>query len=181
MESRITAQIIDGKAIAAEVREETKHRADKLHDRAITPGLALVLVGEDPSSLSYVRSKGDAAEQAGIYSDMFQFPENVDGATLLSRILDLNEDGRFHAILVQLPLPQHLNEHAIINVIDPQKDADGVTPMNMGRLLRGEWGPVQLRPRASSSCSTAAATHPPGSTSSSAAGRISLASRSPRF
>jgi methylenetetrahydrofolate dehydrogenase (NADP+) / methenyltetrahydrofolate cyclohydrolase len=146
MESRATAQIIDGKAIAAQVREETKQRADKLHERAITPGLALVLVGENPSSLSYVRSKGDAAEQAGIYSDMFHFPENTDQQALLSRILDLNEDGRFHAILVQLPLPQHLDEHAIINVIDPQKDADGVTPMNMGRLLRGEWGPCPATP-----------------------------------
>ena len=146
MAPRQPATVIDGKAIAAEVREETKQRADKLHERGITPGLALVLVGENPSSLSYVRSKGDAAEQAGIYSDMFHFPESTDQQTLLSRLLDLNEDGRFHAILVQLPLPQHLNEHAIINAIDPQKDADGVTPMNMGRLLRGEWGPCPATP-----------------------------------
>jgi methylenetetrahydrofolate dehydrogenase (NADP+)/methenyltetrahydrofolate cyclohydrolase len=140
------AVVIDGKAIAAEVREEAKQRADKLHERGITPGLALVLAGENPSSLSYVRSKGDAAEQAGIYSDMFQFPENVDGQTLLSRILDLNDDGRFHGILVQLPLPKHLDEHAIINAIDPSKDADGVTPMSLGRLLRGEPGPWPATP-----------------------------------
>ncbi len=138
--------IIDGKAIAAQVREEAKQRADKLHERGITPGLALVLAGENPSSLSYVRSKGDAAEQAGIYSDMFQFPENVDGQTLLSRILDLNDDGRFHGILVQLPLPKHLDENAIINAIDPAKDADGVTPMSLGRLLRGEPGPWPATP-----------------------------------
>jgi len=144
--SRVPATIIDGKAIAAEVREEAKERADKLHERDITPGLALVLAGENPSSLSYVRSKGDAAEQAGIYSDMFHFPENVDQQTLLSRILDLNEDGRFHGILVQLPLPRHLDEHAIINAIDPQKDADGVTPMNLGRLLRGEPCPWPATP-----------------------------------
>ena len=140
------ATIIDGKAIAAEVREEAKQRADKLHERGITPGLALVLAGENPSSLSYVRSKGDAAEQAGIYSDMFQFPENVDGQTLLSRIMDLNDDGRFHGILVQLPLPEHLDEHSIINAIDPSKDADGVTPMSLGRLLRGEPGPWPATP-----------------------------------
>ena len=144
--SRVPATIIDGKAIAAEVREEAKERADKLHERDITPGLALVLAGENPSSLSYVRSKGDAAEQAGIYSDMFHFPENVDQQTLLSRILALNEDGRFHGILVQLPLPRHLDEHAIINAIDPQKDADGVTPMNLGRLLRGEPCPWPATP-----------------------------------
>jgi methylenetetrahydrofolate dehydrogenase (NADP+)/methenyltetrahydrofolate cyclohydrolase len=141
-----SATIIDGKAIAAEVREEAKQRADKLHERGITPGLALVLVGENPSSLSYVRSKGDAAEQAGIYSDMFQFQENTDQQALISRILDLNDDPRFHAILVQLPLPKHLNENAVINTIDPTKDVDGVTPMSMGRLLRGEWGPCPATP-----------------------------------
>jgi len=140
------AQIIDGKGIAAQVREEAKLRADKLHERGITPGLALVLVGENPSSLSYVRSKGDAAEQAGIYSDMFHLPENTDQQTLLSRIFDLNEDGRFHGILVQLPLPKQLDEHAIINAIDPSKDADGVTPMSLGRLLRGEPGPWPATP-----------------------------------
>jgi len=138
--------IIDGKAIAAQVREEAKQRADKLHEWGITPGLALVLVGENPSSLSYVRSKGDAAEQAGIYSDMFHLPENTDQQMLLSRILDLNEDGRFHGILVQLPLPKQLDENAIINAIDPQKDADGVTPMSLGRLLRGEPGPWPATP-----------------------------------
>src|SRR5207237_9480496 len=140
------ATIIDGKAIAAQVREEAKQRADKLHQRDITPGLALVLVGENQSSLSYVRSKGDAAEEAGIYSDMFHLPENTGQQTLLSRILDLNEDGRFHGILVQLPLPKKLDEHAIINAIDPQKDADGVTPMSLGRLLRGEPGPWPATP-----------------------------------
>jgi methylenetetrahydrofolate dehydrogenase (NADP+)/methenyltetrahydrofolate cyclohydrolase len=141
-----TATIIDGTAIAAEVREEAKQRADKLHERGITPGLALVLVGENPSSLSYVRSKGDAAEQAGIYSDMFQFQESTDQQTLISRILDLNDDPRFHAILVQLPLPKHMNENAVINAIDPTKDVDGVTPMSMGRILRGEWGPCPATP-----------------------------------
>ena len=143
---RKPAVIIDGKAIAAQVREEAKQRADKLHEWGITPGLALVLVGENPSSLSYVRSKGDAAEQAGIYSDMFHLPENTDQQTLLSRILDLNDDGRFHGILVQLPLPEQLDENAIINAIDPQKDADGVTPMSLGRLLRGEPGPWPATP-----------------------------------
>jgi methylenetetrahydrofolate dehydrogenase (NADP+)/methenyltetrahydrofolate cyclohydrolase len=143
---REPAVIIDGKAIAAEVREEAKQRADKLHEWGITPGLALVLVGENPSSLSYVRSKGDAAEQAGIYSDMFQFAENTEQQTLLSRILDLNDDGRFHGILVQLPLPKQLDEHAIINSIDPSKDADGVTPTSLGRLLRGEPGPWPATP-----------------------------------
>ncbi len=142
----MTAQIIDGRAIAAQVRAEAAGRAKALHDRGVTPGLALVLAGENPSSLSYVRSKGDAAEQAGIYSDMFRFPENIDQQTLISRILDLNEDRRFHAILVQLPLPKHLAEDAIIGAIDPSKDADGVTPVNLGRLMRGEPCPWPATP-----------------------------------
>jgi len=142
----MTAQIIDGRAIAAQVRAEAAGRAQALHDRGVTPGLALVLAGENPSSLSYVRSKGDAAEQAGIYSDMFHFPENIDQHTLLSRILDLNEDRRFHAILVQLPLPKHLAEDAVIGAIDPSKDADGVTPVNLGRLMRGEPCPWPATP-----------------------------------
>ncbi|MDO8617195.1 MAG: tetrahydrofolate dehydrogenase/cyclohydrolase catalytic domain-containing protein [Dehalococcoidia bacterium] len=139
-------QIIDGKAFAAQVRAEAAEHARKLHERGVTPGLALVLVGENPSSLSYVRSKGDAAEQAGIYSDTFHFPENVDQHTLYSRILDLNEDARFHSILVQLPLPGHLHEDTVIDAIDPAKDADGVTPMNLGRLMRGEPCPWPATP-----------------------------------
>jgi len=145
-ETREPAEIIDGKAIAAQVRAEAKERADRLHEQGITPGLALVLVGQNPSSLSYVKSKGDAAEQAGIYSDMFHLPENIDQHSLYSRILDLNEDSRFHAILVQLPLPDHLDEDTVIDAIDPAKDADGVTPANLGRLLRGEPGPWPATP-----------------------------------
>ena len=145
-EIREPAEIIDGKEIAQQVRSEAKERADKLHERGITPGLALVLVGQNPSSLSYVRSKGDAAEQAGIFSDMFHLPENVDQETLYSRILDLNEDERFHAILLQLPLPGHLNENRVIGAIEPSKDADGVTATSLGRLLRGERTPWPATP-----------------------------------
>ena len=140
------AQIIDGHAIASQVRAEATRRVERLHARGLTPGLAAVLVGQDPSSLSYVRSKGDAAEQAGIYSDTFHLPDSIDQHTLISRILDLNEDRRFHAILVQLPLPPHLDEDAIIGAVDPAKDVDGITPVNMGRLLRGEPCPWAATP-----------------------------------
>jgi len=132
------ARIIDGKAIAAQVRADVARRVRALHARGVTPGLAFVLAGDNPSSLSYIRSKGDSAEQAGIYSDTFHLAENVDQQTLTSRVLDLNDDHRFHAILVQLPLPPHLDEDAVMGAIDPVKDVDGVTPVNMGRLLRGE-------------------------------------------
>lgn len=142
----VTANIIDGKTIAQEVRNEARQRALALHARGIIPGLALVLVGEDPSSMSYVRSKGDAAEQAGLYSDTFRFPENVDQDTVISRVLELNRDRRFHGILVQLPLPKHIREDAVMNSIDPAKDADGVTPANLGHLLRGEPCPWPATP-----------------------------------
>ena len=132
------ARIIDGKAIAAQVRADVARRVRALHARGVTPGLAFVLAGDNPSSLSYIRSKGDSAEEAGIYSDTFHLAENVDQQTLTSRVLDLNDDHRFHAILVQLPLPPHLDEDAVMGAIDPVKDVDGVTPVNMGRLLRGE-------------------------------------------
>jgi len=135
----VTALDIDGKQIAAEVRAEVAQRAKRLKDeRGVTPGLALVLVGDNPSSLSYVRSKGDTAEQAGIYSDMFHLPESASQDLVLSQVLDLNADPRFHGILVQLPLPPQVNESAVMNSIDPAKDADGVTPASLGHLVRGE-------------------------------------------
>ena len=107
------ATTIDGRAIAAQVREEARERAVALHKRGITPGLALVLVGENPSSMSYVRSKGDAAEQAGLYSDTFHFAESTDQQTVTSRILELNHDRRFHGILVQLPLPKQIDPNLV--------------------------------------------------------------------
>jgi methylenetetrahydrofolate dehydrogenase (NADP+)/methenyltetrahydrofolate cyclohydrolase len=143
----MTAVDIDGKAIAAEVRAEVAERSRKLKDeRGVTPGLALVLVGDNPSSLSYVRSKGDTAEQAGLYSDMFHLPESTSQDRLLSHILDLNTDARFHGILVQLPLPPQIHESAVMGAIDPSKDADGVTATNLGHLVRGEPCPWPATP-----------------------------------
>jgi methylenetetrahydrofolate dehydrogenase (NADP+)/methenyltetrahydrofolate cyclohydrolase len=143
----VTAIDIDGKVIASQVRVEVAERARKLKDdRGVTPGLALVLVGDNPSSLSYVRSMGDTAEQAGIYSDMFHLPESASQDLVLSQVLDLNADPRFHGILVQLPLPQQVNESAVMNSIDPAKDADGVTPASLGHLVRGEPCPWPATP-----------------------------------
>jgi methylenetetrahydrofolate dehydrogenase (NADP+)/methenyltetrahydrofolate cyclohydrolase len=142
----VSTQIIDGKAIAEQVRAEVKERADRLHERGIIPGLALILVGDNPSSLSYVRSKGDSAEQSGIYSDMFHLPENVDEETLISRIFEINADNRFHGVLVQLPLPGQLREDRVAEAIDPAKDADGQTAVSAGRLLRGEPCPWPATP-----------------------------------
>ena len=140
------AQIIDGLAIAAQVRAEVAERARKLAERGVIPGLALFLIGDDPSSISYVRSKDNAAEEAGIFSETLDLSDSISQDRLISRILDVDEDRRFHAVLVQLPLPPHLDESAVINAIDPTKDVDGVTAANQGRLLRGEPCPHPATP-----------------------------------
>jgi methylenetetrahydrofolate dehydrogenase (NADP+)/methenyltetrahydrofolate cyclohydrolase len=145
-EAEGSARIIDGQAIAARVRADVARRARQLSQRGVSPGLAFVLVGDNPSSISYVRSKDKAAEEAGIFSETFHLSASISQDDLISRIFDLNEDGRFHALLVQLPLPPHLDESAVINAIDPTKDVDGVTAVNLGRLLRGEPCPHPATP-----------------------------------
>jgi len=143
----MSAEVIDGRAIAAQVRREVREKAERLKARGVVPGLAFVLVGDNPSSLSYVRAKGEAAEEVGIYSETFRLPASISQGELLEHIAALNRDPRFHAILVQLPLPSHLSEEKTIAAIDPEKDVDGVTPVNMGRLLRGEPCPQPCTPR----------------------------------
>jgi len=135
----MTATIIDGKAIAEQVRAEVARRVAALkQERGVTPGLAFVLVGDDPASISYVRGKGQAAEEIGIFSQTFRLPAATPQPELLALIARLNADQRIHAMLVQLPLPSHLDEQAITGAIDPQKDADALHPMNVGRLFKGE-------------------------------------------
>jgi len=134
----IPATIIDGKAIAEQVRAEVAQRVAALKQRGVTPGLAVVLVGGDPASVSYVRAKGQAAEEAGIFSQSFHLPAETPQTELLELIARLNADERIHAMLVQLPLPSHLDEQAITAAVDPQKDADALHPVNLGRLFKGE-------------------------------------------
>ena len=135
----VAAEIIDGKAIAEQVRTEVAERSRLLReDHGVTPGLALVLAGENASSLSYVRSKGGKAEEAGLFSEMIHLPEDTTQDKIIARIAALNADPRFHGILVQLPLPGQMREEAVIATIDPARDADGVTPASLGKLLRGE-------------------------------------------
>jgi len=142
------AAIIDGRAVAAAVRQEVAAGVRELVERTgFTPGLAFLRVGDNPSSISYVRSKGEAAQEAGIFSETYHLPAEISQGELIERIQALNADPRFHAILVQLPLPPHLSEDAVIGAIDPAKDVDGVTAVNMGRLLRGEPCPQPCTPR----------------------------------
>ena len=144
----MTAAIIDGRAIAAELRAELADEVAALAAQGVTPGLAAVLVGDDPGSVSYVTGKAEACAEIGIFSETIRLPADVSQEALLERIAALNGDARFHAVLQQLPLPAHIDERAILDAIDPAKDADGLHPANLGRLLRGETdGPVPCTPR----------------------------------
>jgi methylenetetrahydrofolate dehydrogenase (NADP+)/methenyltetrahydrofolate cyclohydrolase len=134
----MTADIISGTKIAAEIRGELKIRVEGLKSKGITPGLAMVRVGEDPASVSYVRGKSKACEDLGVYSETIVLPDETTGKQLLAKIEELNRDKKFHGILVQLPLPGQIDEDEIISAIDPQKDVDGFHPRNVGRLLIGE-------------------------------------------
>lgn len=130
--------IIDGKAIAAEIREGIREHVIELKKKGIVPGLAVVLVGDDPASAIYVRNKTKACEEAGIRSYEFILPGETSQADLLSLVDRLNADRDVNGILVQLPLPRHIDEKAIINRISPDKDADGFHPMNAGRIMIGD-------------------------------------------
>ena len=134
----MAAEIISGKEIAGKIREELKERVRKLGEKGITPGLVMVRVGEDPASVSYVSGKSKASEQLGIYSETVLFPEQTGEEELLAKVEELNGDPKFHGILVQLPLPKHIDSDKVLNTIDPRKDVDGFHPVNVGKLLIGE-------------------------------------------
>lgn len=132
------AELIDGRAIARKIRAEAAERAKKLAERGVKPGLAVVLVGEDPASVVYTTSKSKAAEETGMYSLNLRLPVEISQPELLSRVDRLNADPKIHGILVQMPLPKHIDPDAIIRRIDPYKDVDGFHPVNVGKMLIGE-------------------------------------------
>ncbi|MBA4179416.1 MAG: bifunctional 5,10-methylene-tetrahydrofolate dehydrogenase/5,10-methylene-tetrahydrofolate cyclohydrolase [Anaerolinea sp.] len=134
----MTAQIIDGTAMAADIKTEVAARVASLKSKGVSPGLAVILVGDDPGSVSYVSGKAKDCEEVGIFSETFHLAAPTGQQELLSLVASLNGDSRFHAILPQLPLPKHVNELAIIDALRPEKDADGLHPVNLGRVLRGE-------------------------------------------
>jgi methylenetetrahydrofolate dehydrogenase (NADP+)/methenyltetrahydrofolate cyclohydrolase len=132
------ATIIDGTAIAAEIRAELGERAAEATAAGMRPGLAAILVGDDPASVSYVSMKAKACAELGIFSETVHLPAETTEAQLIALVARLNADERYHAILPQLPLPPQINERNVIDAIDPAKDVDGLHPVNLGRLLRGE-------------------------------------------
>jgi len=143
----MTAEIIDGKAFAQKVRDGVARKVATLKDKhGLTPGLAVVLVGEDAASQVYVRSKGKATVEAGMESFEFRMPDTSSHAEVLAKVEELNADPRVHGILVQLPLPKQVDETAIINAIDPAKDVDGFHVINAGRLSTGQDAMVPCTP-----------------------------------
>ncbi|HET9776326.1 MAG TPA: tetrahydrofolate dehydrogenase/cyclohydrolase catalytic domain-containing protein, partial [Gemmatimonadaceae bacterium] len=130
--------MIDGRAIAKKVRDEVAVRAKTLTNKGIKPGLAVVLVGEDPASVVYTTSKAKAAEEAGMFSLNIKLPADTSQADLIRRIDELNSNPNVHGILVQMPLPKQIDPDTIIRRIDPAKDVDGFHPVNVGKMLVGE-------------------------------------------
>ncbi|CAH1904596.1 bifunctional methylenetetrahydrofolate dehydrogenase/methenyltetrahydrofolate cyclohydrolase [Candidatus Nitrotoga sp. HW29] len=133
----MTARIIDGKAIAQELRAEWKVRVDALKARGITPGLAVIIVGEDPASKVYVGNKIKACAEIGLYSEHIALSADTQETTLLAKIAELNVNPAIHGLLIQLPLPNHIDSHKVLEAINPNKDVDGFHPMNIGALVTG--------------------------------------------
>lgn len=133
----MTAKIIDGKAIAQEVRTEWKLRADALKARGITPGLAVIIVGEDAASKVYVANKVKACAELGLHSEHIVMAADTPEASLLAKIAELNNDPKIHGILVQLPVPKHIDSNKVLEAINPTKDVDGFHQMNVGALVTG--------------------------------------------
>ncbi len=142
----MTAKIISGTEIAEQIRAELRTEIAALKERGVTPGLAVVLVGEDPASQSYVRMKGKACEELGLFSQTIIKPASTSEDELLALIDSLNADPCIHGILVQLPLPKHIDENKVILRIDPDKDVDGFHPINVGKMLIGEPGFLPCTP-----------------------------------
>jgi methylenetetrahydrofolate dehydrogenase (NADP+)/methenyltetrahydrofolate cyclohydrolase len=134
----MTARVLDGAAIAKEIREEVGREVAALKERGITPGLAVVLVGEDPASQLYVSSKGQACREAGMYSETIRLPATASEAEVLAAVDRLNHDDRIHGFLVQLPLPKHIDGERVLLAVAPEKDVDGFHSMNVGRLAVGD-------------------------------------------
>jgi methylenetetrahydrofolate dehydrogenase (NADP+)/methenyltetrahydrofolate cyclohydrolase len=134
----MSAKIIDGKQVAQEMRVEIKAEVEKLATEGITPGLVTILVGEDPASKSYVTAKQKTSKELGFYSCQDTQPADITEDALLALVDKYNRDPKIHGILVQLPLPKHINETKVLLAIDPDKDVDGFHPINVGKLMIGE-------------------------------------------
>ncbi|MFS0877266.1 bifunctional methylenetetrahydrofolate dehydrogenase/methenyltetrahydrofolate cyclohydrolase FolD [Solibacillus isronensis] len=134
----MSSVIINGKEIGQEIRTGVATRVQALKEKGITPGLAVILVGDNPASKTYVANKQKSCEQIGMYSELVKLPEDISEQALLEKIRELNECASIHGILVQLPLPKHINEDKVIQTISPEKDVDGFSPISVGKMMLGQ-------------------------------------------
>ena len=139
--------IIDGKAISAAIREDLKKQVAEMKSQGLVPGLAVILVGDDPASAVYVRNKALACEELGMYSVVHKLPAGTSKEDLIALVRQCNADRALHGILIQLPLPPHLNALEILREVDPNKDVDGLHVVTAGRLLVGEKGFIPCTPK----------------------------------
>jgi len=140
----VSARVLDGAAIAREIRDEIAREVAALSAHGVTPGLAVVIVGEDPASQVYVKSKGEACREAGMHSETIRLPANTSQAELLATVDRLNADPKIHGFLIQLPLPRQIDSERVLHRVAPGKDVDGFHPMNVGKLAVGD--PTAFRP-----------------------------------
>lgn len=135
----MVAELISGNEVAKTIREELAQKVAALKtEKGVTPGLGVILVGEDPASVSYVTAKGKAAGELGIFEETFRMPADTPEEDILTKVDELNNDPKFHGILVQLPLPKHVDEEKVLLRINPDKDVDGFHPMNVGKMVVGK-------------------------------------------
>ncbi|MER2106657.1 MAG: bifunctional methylenetetrahydrofolate dehydrogenase/methenyltetrahydrofolate cyclohydrolase FolD [Solibacillus sp.] len=134
----MSSAIINGKEIGQEIRLETQKQVEALKEIGVTPGLAVILVGDNPASQTYVANKQKSCEAIGMYSELIKLPEDTTEETLLAQIRELNTRDQIHGILVQLPLPKHINEDEVIATISPEKDVDGFSPISVGKMMLGQ-------------------------------------------
>ncbi len=132
------ANLISGKILAQQVKDKVLLQVNELKKNGVTPKLSVIIVGENPASKTYVAGKAKDCEQCGISSSVIEMPESTTQQELLKKVNECNNDNNVHGLLVQLPLPKHIDEKAVINAIDPNKDVDGFTPINVGKMVIGE-------------------------------------------
>ena len=140
------SQIIDGKLVSRQVKERVANETSQLKEKGVTPGLAVIIVGEDPASQVYVRNKEKACEEVGFYSEKFALPADTTQEELNALIMELNERKDINGILCQLPLPKHLDDKEVINLIDPIKDVDAFHPVNVGAIMIGDYNFLPCTP-----------------------------------
>ena len=142
----MAAQVLDGKSLAAATRAALKQKVEALVQRGVRPGLTVIIAGDDPASKVYVRNKTLAAREIGVRSQLFEYKKDVSEAEILQRVAALNANREVHGILVQLPLPKHINAARVLETIAPAKDVDGFHEANLGALMAGRPGVVPCTP-----------------------------------